>query len=168
MKKIKPKHPKLHIGCGWNKINGFVNIDKSPEVKPDLVVDIEKGLPFPDNSFEYIYSSHCLEHVRPQYWKNLLNEISRIAKDECILELRLPFDNMGQRTNADHYRTFSWGSFDQFLEGSNRDYYSNLTMIKLTKDPPKLIKLFFYLFPFLKYEVHFKFKIIKKNNNISK
>jgi|TARA_Y100000034_G_C6888615_1_gene408388 ubiquinone/menaquinone biosynthesis C-methylase UbiE len=161
MKKRKPKYPKLNIGCGWNKMNGFVNIDKASEIKPDIVVDIEQGLPFQDNSFEHIYSSHCMEHVRPQYWKFLLNELARVAKDSCILELKLPFDNPGQRTNADHYRTFLWHSFDQFLVGSNRSYYSKLNLVKLIKDPLKLEKLFFYLFPFLKYEVYFKFKIVK-------
>ena len=47
----KPKYQKLQIGCGWNKMNGFVNIDKTSDVKPDLVVNIEEGLPFQDNSF---------------------------------------------------------------------------------------------------------------------
>ena len=91
-----------------------------------------------------------------------MNEIQRVAKDGCILELYLPFDNVGGRTNIDHYRTFSWHSFDQFLEGSDRGYYSDLTLIKLTADPNILTKLFFYLFPFLKYEVYFKFMVIKK------
>ena len=153
---------KLNIGCGFEKKEDFINIDRAREVDPDKVVDIESGLPFPDNSFEYIYSEHCLEHIKPDKWAFVLNEIYRVAKEGCILELYLPFDNIGQRTNADHYRTFSWHSFDQFLEESNRDYYSNLTMVKLTKDPNKVVKLFFYLFPFLKYEVYFKFKIVKK------
>ena len=163
LKKLKkPKYPKLNIGCGWDKKKGFINIDKVKEVKPDFVVDIEKGLPFKDNSFEYIYSEHCLEHIEPQNWRFVLREISRVAKHGCVLELKLPFDNLGQRTNADHFRTFGWHSFDQFLKGSKRNYYSKLTMIKLTKDPNKITKLFYYLFPFLKYEVHLKFKIIKE------
>lgn len=157
----KPKHPKLNIGCGWNKKNGFVNIDKSAKVEPDLVVDIEQGLPFESDSFSYIYSEHCLEHVRPQYWSYILNEIARVAKEDCILELKLPFDNIGQRTNCDHYRTFSWHSFDQLKKEGNREYYSDLKLINLKKNPSKIKKLFFYLFPFLKYEVHFKFKITK-------
>ena len=164
-KRQKPKYSKLHIGCGWDKRKGFVNIDKAKEVGPDVVVDVEKGLPFKDNSFEYIYSEHALEHIRPQYWSFVLNEISRVAKHGCILELKLPFDNTGQRTNADHYRTFSWNSFDQFIVGGNRNYYSDLSMIKLTKNPSKIKKLFFYLFPFLKYEVYFKFEIVKNKKD---
>lgn len=163
-KKLKKvDHQKLNIGCGWDKLEGFVNIDKSPEVDPDMIVDIENGLPFPDNSFRYIYSEHCLEHITPEKWRFTLNEIARVAKDGCILEMKLPFDNVGQRTNADHFRTFSWHSFDQFIPKGDRSYYSDLNMIKLTKNPNILEKLFFYLFPFLKYEVHFKFKIVKKN-----
>lgn len=158
----KPEHPKLHIGCGWKKSTGFVNIDKAKEVKPDLVVDIEEGLPFKDDSFEYIYSEHSLEHVRPEYWRFVLNEIARVAQDGCVLEMKLPYDNSGQRTNADHYRTFSWNSFDQFSEEGDRNYYSDLRLINLKRTPNKLVKLFFYLFPFFKYEVHFKFKVVKK------
>lgn len=152
---------KLNIGCGYNKKEGFINIDKVKEVKPDMVIDIEQRLPFDDNTFEHIYSEHCFEHIRPQYWKGFLNELQRIAKDKCILELYLPFDNLGQRTNADHYRTFSWNSFEQFLEGEERDYYSNLTLKRLIKSPNKLVRLFYYLFPFLKYEVYFKFEVVK-------
>ncbi len=144
-------------------MDGFINIDKAPEVNPDKVLDIEKGLPFKDNQFTHIYSEHCLEHIRPEYWGFVLNEIQRVAKDGCILELYLPFDNTGQRTNADHYRTFAWHSFDQFLKGSERSYYSDLTLIKLTEDPNILTKLFFYLFSFLKFEVYFRFKVVKKS-----
>ena len=157
----KPKYSKLQIGCGWNKFNEFVNIDKSKEVKPDMVVDIEKGIPFPNNSFDNIFSSHCLEHVRPQYWKFVLNEIARVSKNNCILEMNLPFDNVGQRTNCDHYRTFSWNSFDQLKRGGNREYYSDLNLINLNKTPSKIVKLFFYLFPFFKYEIKFKFRVVK-------
>lgn len=165
---ITPKHTKLHIGCGREHFEGFVNIDKAPEVEPDLVVDIEKGFPFQDDSFDYIYSAHCLEHVRPDFWSFVLNELSRIAKEGCILELKLPFDNLGQRTNCDHYRTFSWNSFDQLCEQSSRNYYSNLTLVNLKRTPNKLTKLFFYLFPFLKYEVHFKFRVLKNHEKNKK
>jgi hypothetical protein len=76
--------------------------------------------------------------------------------------MKLPFDNVGQRTNADHYRTFSWHSFDQLKEDGLREYYADLKLVNLRRNPFKLTKLFFYLFPFLKYEVYFKFKVVKK------
>jgi len=152
---------KLNIGCGLNKKEGFVNIDKAPEINPDMVVNIEQGLPFANKSFDYIYSCHCLEHIRPDKWIFILNEISRVAKNGCILELKLPFDNIATRTHCDHYRTFGFMSFDPLIKGTERDYYSDLNLIKLSKEINPFVKLFYYLFPFMKKEIYFKFKIVK-------
>ena len=162
MKKIIPKFNKLNIGCGYDKKQEFVNIDKAAEVKPDLVVNIEGGLPFPDNSFEYIFSSHCLEHINPSKWKFVLDEIARVAKDGCILELYLPFDNIYSRTNSDHFRTFHWTSFAQNEIGSGREYYSNLKLKRIGKVPCRIVRAFFTLFPIFKDSIHLKYKIIKK------
>ncbi|MCM8787954.1 MAG: methyltransferase domain-containing protein [Candidatus Omnitrophica bacterium] len=162
MKLIKPKFTKLNIGCGYEKKEGFVNIDKAREVNPDYIVDIEKGLPFPDNSFDYIFSQHCLEHVRPQYWKFVLDEIARVAKDGCILELYLPFDNIWNRTNSDHYRTFHWTSFAQNEVGSNRFYYTKLKLKRIEKVPNRIVRAIYVFFPIFFKEVHFKYRIIKK------
>ncbi|MCH8945295.1 MAG: hypothetical protein IIA85_00010 [Nanoarchaeota archaeon] len=43
---------KLNLGCGFNKIDGYLNCDVSNEVKPDKLVDLNKKLPFKDNSVE--------------------------------------------------------------------------------------------------------------------
>ena len=152
---------KIEIGCGYNKREGFIGLDKAKEVNPDMVCDIEQGLPFEDNSVDYIYSEHALEHITPSKWRFVLGEIQRVAKPGCVLEFKLPYDNSGQRTNADHFRTFSWHSFDQYIDGGGRNYYGSLRLKKLTKDPNKFIKLFYYLFPFLLYEIHFKFEVVK-------
>jgi len=154
--------PKLNIGCGYEKKEGFINLDKAKEVKPDIVCNIEEGLPFPDNHFKYIYSEHCLEHIRPDKWKFVLNEIARVSKDGCVLELLLPFDNMATRTNCDHYRTFGFMSFDPLMVGGGREYYSDLKLTNMIMDTPKLTKLWYYLFPFLKKEIGFVFRIVKK------
>jgi ubiquinone/menaquinone biosynthesis C-methylase UbiE len=153
---------KLNIGCGWDKKEGFINIDKAKEVNPDQVIDIEQGLPFPDNHFDYIFSEHALEHIRPQYWSFVLSEIARVSKNDCVLELILPFDQIAERTNADHYRVFSWDSFSQFcITDTNRAYYSPLRLERINKNPPKIVKWFFYMFPFLNYQVHLIFKVKK-------
>jgi len=156
------KKIKINIGCGRYKIKGYINLDIAKEVNPDILVDIEKkGLPFPDNSVDEIYSSHCLEHIRPQYWSFVLDEIARVAKHKCLLILDLPFDNMVQRSHADHYRTFSWDSFHDHEENSEVLYYSNFILRNLQKRPNILYRLFYTLFPFLKVNVHLEFEIIK-------
>ena len=161
---VKPNSMlKLNLGCGRTKFDGFINCDKALEVNPDMVVDMEQTLPFEDNSVDYIYSAHCLEHINPSKFRFALQEIARVACNGCILELRLPFDNMGCRVNFDHYRTFNWSSFDQLCENvdTNRLYYSSLRLKKIGKQPIKLVRWFYYLFPFLLTEVHLKYQIIK-------
>lgn len=167
---IETKH-RLNIGCGYTKRpaeEGWINIDRAPQVKPDLVVDIEQGLPFPDNYFDEIYSEQCLEHIRPLYWRHVLAEIARVAKHGCILELWLPFDNISQRTNVDHYRTFTFSSWDQFTDEDNlRDYYSPLRLHRIEPKPNKLHRIICALLPlpFIRDHIHFKFSVIKEKDN---
>jgi SAM-dependent methyltransferase len=149
---------KLNLGCGYDKKKGFINVDIAHEVDPDICINIEGGLPFKDNTFSYIYSSHCLEHIQPHKWQYVLKEIMRVAKNGAILELLLPFDNTKKRTNIAHFRTFSYWSFTQFYVNSDRPYYSDwkLKPIKVDSFNP-----FFLLFPILKKEIYYKFKVVK-------
>ena len=154
---------KLNIGCGYDqkKGDGWINIDKSAVVKPDIVVDVEQGLPFEADTFEYIYSNHALEHIRPGAFEFLMDEIARVAKDGCILDIRVPFDNIMNRTLVNHYRCFGFDSFAQFHKNNLRNYGNQLVLEPLIRYS-RGYKLLYYLFPFLKKEVHFKFKIVKK------
>jgi len=162
--KEKELKNKLNIGCGWKKEKGFINIDSAKEVKPDKIVNIEKGLPFPDNYFDYIYSSHALEHINPSKWKFALNEIGRVAKDGCILELDLPFDNISCRSNIVHYRGFNWSSFDEISDmGCGlRFYFYPFALKWIIPKPNKLLRIFCNMFPFIVDSIQFKFEIIKK------
>lgn len=56
---------KLNLGCGRHKLQGMINIDKSSKCSPDLLWDLECGLPasIGENSVDEIHTSHFLEHV---------------------------------------------------------------------------------------------------------
>lgn len=152
---------KLHIGCGYNKLKGYINIDKAPEVEPDQVVDIEKGLPFEDDYFDEIYSYHSLEHIRPFKWDFVLEEIYRVSKNGCILKFHLPFDNMRNRGDEDHYKTFCWHSFNHSYVKTGRNYYKKFLVKPLMNKPIFLVRWFFYFFPMLKNDIYFEFEVVK-------
>lgn len=81
----------IDIGCGAKKKKGAIGIDiqKGPGV--DHVVDLTKDpLPFEDNTVDYVYSSHFLEHL-PHPVKRILSEISRVCKPEGKIELWTPY-----------------------------------------------------------------------------
>lgn len=105
---------KLHLGCGNDKREGYVNCDISSDVKPDKIVDLEKKLPFKDNSVDEIITSHTLEHVRNLI--PLLNELHRICKKGARIKIRVPyFAHESAFSMMDHVRFFSWTTFD-FLD----------------------------------------------------
>ena len=158
---------KINLGGGKKRREGFTNIDSDKEVNPDIVADLEKGIPLEDNSVSHIYSAHFLEHIKPKKWLWFLDEIQRVAKNGCILELDLPFDHIGTRTMIAHYRTFGYSSFDtltvnkEMEDTERRSCYTKLKLINLLPRPTLIRRLFLYTFPFLKNEIKFKFEIVK-------
>jgi predicted SAM-dependent methyltransferase len=40
---------KLNLGCGFRKLENYINIDNRAEVNPDLICDVIEGLPYEDN-----------------------------------------------------------------------------------------------------------------------
>jgi predicted SAM-dependent methyltransferase len=68
---------------------------------------IEYGLPFPDNSIKYIYSSHMLEHLYKEDSKKFLKEVYRVLVKNgvvriCVPDLEYAFSlyKNGDRENA--------------------------------------------------------------------
>lgn len=81
---------KLHIGCGHNLIDGWVNTDYLPVVKGVLPLDATRGFPLGQNSVDYIYSEHMVEHI--PYWeakKMVLNSFHAL-KPGGILRIVTP------------------------------------------------------------------------------
>src|SRR5436189_263389 len=54
---------KLNLGCGFNRVDGYWNVDKEPQCKPDQCVDLERfPWPWSDNSIlEVLEASYDLE-----------------------------------------------------------------------------------------------------------
>jgi len=107
---------KVNLGCGPSGIEGWLNYDwgilallskfvglRKWLVKwgllskdydknwPELRLwDIRWKLPLKNNSIDYIYCSHVLEHV--EYWRvlNILKECKRVLEKEGVLRIVLP------------------------------------------------------------------------------
>ena len=81
---------KLEIGASNKRIEGFEILNIIPGENIDYVCDASKKLPFDDNTFDLIYSSHTLEHIPWYLVENSLREWIRILKSDGVLEVWVP------------------------------------------------------------------------------
>lgn len=104
----------LDAGSGPNPRPGnYLHIDIVPYDYPLFFkVDVEKGLPFPDNFFPKVYSSHLLEHVKNPLFT--LREFNRVAVDE--VEIRVPEKCYQYNEQKDHYYTWTRETLRNLME----------------------------------------------------
>ena len=86
---------KLNLGCGYNKVDGYVNVDWDANCEPDVLADLEDTLPFEDNSVEEIRLFHVLEHLgaSTKTYLNIWKEFYRILKDGAEVHIVVPHWN---------------------------------------------------------------------------
>jgi predicted SAM-dependent methyltransferase len=108
---------KLNVGCGKNVVQGWINIDKSPSVLlsatpwlrklllasavltpeqaegfPQGVVhaNVVKRIPAADESADFIYSSHMIEHLSRWEALSFVRECHRVLRRSGALRLATP------------------------------------------------------------------------------
>lgn len=86
---------KLDLGCGQFKREGYIGIDNATvnpvnnvQFIPDVIHDLNNGIPFPDNSCNEVYSSHSLEHFRDPHF--ILRECRRVLVNGGIICIIVP------------------------------------------------------------------------------
>lgn len=89
VRNLKKNRPlKLNIGCGKVKFQRWINIDINSDA--DLVLDLRKSLPFNENSVDFIYSEHFLEHLTFEESSKVLKEIYRCLKKGGVTRIATP------------------------------------------------------------------------------
>jgi predicted SAM-dependent methyltransferase len=109
---------KLHLGCGLNVVDGWENIDKSPNVylsrvprlkntlarlgiitetqastsfSPQVVrANVTRGIPYGDGAAAFIYSSHLIEHISRWQAVELVRECARVLAPGGVLRIATP------------------------------------------------------------------------------
>ena len=99
---------KLNLGCGLDIRKDFENFDIK-KFGNNTVGDINKGLPYENNSFEYIFASHFFEHIEDRFI--VFKECLRVLKVNGCLEFVLPHYTNPLAFDLTHYHYFSWSAF---------------------------------------------------------
>ena len=81
---------KLHIGCGRNVLEGWLNSNFYPRSINVFHLNAIKPFPFGDNEFDYVFSEHMIEHIPYAEGSLLLAECFRVLKKNGKIRLSTP------------------------------------------------------------------------------
>ncbi len=81
---------RLHLGCGPEKREGWVNIDTNPAAQPDIVGSVDVLPQFENASVDVIEACHLFEHLDYTQARRALVEWARVLKPGGELLLELP------------------------------------------------------------------------------
>jgi len=81
---------RLNLGCGPNKMEGWINVDSVKEFQPDLLHDITSPLPYADLSVDAIQADGILEHFDKYMRFIIFCEWVRVLKIGGTIVLGVP------------------------------------------------------------------------------
>lgn len=84
---------KLNLGCGFHRLDGFVNVDRFDGCRPDQVVDLESfPWPWDDDSADEVVMSHVLEHLgaTTEVYFGIFRELYRVCRDGAEVRIAVP------------------------------------------------------------------------------
>lgn len=133
---------KLNLGCGNDYRQGWLNIDISPEVNPDMHFD---AFSFPwkdllDGHFELVLVNHLVEHI-PHAVKGssgegffvFFEEIYRILKDYGAVLLKVPhWKHPNTFIDPTHTRVLHRKTFE-FFDPSHPSHYGTQAKFRVTR-----------------------------------
>jgi predicted SAM-dependent methyltransferase len=138
---LETRRLKLNLGCGFDKREGWLNVDNFPECAPDRLLDIEKTpWDLPTNGFDEILMKHVLEHVGAQFdgFAAVMRELYRVLAPGGLLEIHVPHVRHDTFwSDPTHVRAFTDLSFRMMSRRQNRAWMetrSNYTMLAFVMD----------------------------------
>jgi len=135
---------RLNLGSGPHPHPGFVNVDLNA-AEGVIAHDVTMGIPFPDRTFDLVYHSTMLSHLRPREAAALTAECLRVLKPGGVLRVvtedlermcrtylqKLEDAWAGRRESADDYDWMILELYDQ----ATREYSGGRMFEYLAQDP---------------------------------
>ena len=124
----------LEIGPGKKPIKGFESLNlgegERTEGSADHIGDA-RSLPFPDNTFDVVYSSHCIEHIQWYQVEDTIKEWKRVLKPSGVLEVWTVNGYAIAKALVEYEETGKW-------IGPPISEWNNKKILSILKDDPYL------------------------------
>jgi predicted SAM-dependent methyltransferase len=111
---------KLHIGCGQYVLADWLNSDFYPQSPAVIHLDATRPFPFANDTFDFIFTEHMIEHVSYANGLAMLNECRRVLKENGTIRISTPdlrfLIDLYQDGKSDikrRYIEWSTGRFDE-------------------------------------------------------
>jgi predicted SAM-dependent methyltransferase len=132
---------KLNLGCGYDRREGWLNVDRAAHCRPDKLLDIE-ATPWdlPSDGFEHVLMKHVLEHVGADFgvFGAILRELYRVTAPGGLVEIHVPHVRHDSFwADPTHVRAFTPETFQMLSKRQNREWVAtraNYTMLALELD----------------------------------
>lgn len=84
---------KLNMGCGFNKREGYINVDMFPDGSPDVLCDLEQTpWIWETSSISEVLFNHSLEHIGAdsRVFLAMMKELYRVCKNGALIQINVP------------------------------------------------------------------------------
>lgn len=117
---------KINIGCGQKYINGWINVDIENKVKTDKQYDVLNGIKEENDSVDYIYNEHFIEHLTCEEGLFFMKECLRVLKKDGVLRIATPnLKHLSEKYLDGCWTEFNWakGACKTGAEMMNHSFY---------------------------------------------
>lgn len=127
---------KLNLGCGFDKREGWLNVDNFAACEPDQFLEIE-ATPWdlPSDAFDHVLMKHVLEHVGAEFsvFAAVMRELYRVTAPGGLVEIHVPHVRHDTFwSDPTHVRAFTPLTFTMMSKRQNRIWMerrANYTML---------------------------------------
>ena len=81
---------KLHWACGTRILPDWINLDGWRKRGVDYIMDLRCTLPFADNSVDYVFMEHALEHFNLSDGASILRDLHRVMAPGGMIRIIVP------------------------------------------------------------------------------
>lgn len=117
---------KLNLGCGFDRREGWLNVDAWEGCAPDRVIDLE-ATPWdlPSDAAEHVLLRHVLEHLGAAFpvFAGVVRELHRVTAPGGLVEIHVPHVRHDTFwSDPTHVRAFTPLSFQMLSKRLNRSW----------------------------------------------
>ena len=113
----------LELGSGsTTRPSPWITSDLNPQSGAKMVIDVTQRFPFDDNSVDFVYSEHMIEHLSYLDGLHMLKECYRIMRPGGVCRIVTPSieflrDITNSKMESSFFQSYLQWSFDCFVPG---------------------------------------------------